>query len=255
MSLKHVAIIMDGNGRWATRRFRPRVWGHIRGANIVSDIVEEADSLGLNALTLYTFSTENWSRPHSEISTLFMLFKKFIHKEIKKILNKNIRLKIIGEIDSFPKDIQELILDVHEQTKNATGLKFNLAFGYGARNEIIRAANRFIEKRPNAKLTEELFAQELYDPSSGDVDLMIRTGGDCRISNFLLWQSAYAELYFTKTRWPDFSVQQFREICQNVEKRERRFGNISNHDNENDLDYSVQHAQRGKMNIKKAVSR
>lgn len=226
-SIKHVAVIMDGNGRWANKRYRPRIWGHVRGASVVSNIIEEADDMGLRALTLYAFSTENWSRPVEEVSTLFRLLKKFLLKEKQRILANNIKFKVIGEIQNLAADTIKLIKDLEDETKNNTGLMLTFAFSYGSRSEIVRAANSFIEANPGKALTEEDLAQHMYRSEAGDVDLMIRTGGEQRISNFLLWQLAYAELYFTPTKWPDFTPTEFRKIIENVSERERRFGNIS----------------------------
>jgi undecaprenyl diphosphate synthase len=225
--IKHVAIIMDGNGRWANQRIRPRIWGHVRGSAVVSDIVKSADDLGLKALTLYAFSTENWSRPLEEVSILFKLLKKFLLKEKQKILSNNIKFKVIGEIQNLPLETVNLIKEVEELTQNATGLKLTFAFNYGGRAEILRAVNLFHTANPDKEMTESDLTALMYRPETGDVDLMIRTGGDQRISNFLLWQMAYAELYFTPTKWPDFSVGEMNKIIENVSSRERRYGNVS----------------------------
>lgn len=228
--LKHVAIIMDGNGRWATSRFHPRVWGHVRGSSVVSNIVEEADGLGIKALTLYAFSTENFSRPLEEVKTLFKLLRKFLLKERPRIIKNHIKFRVIGDITTLPQETQDLIQSIEKETQDAQGLKLNFAFGYGARSEIVTAANSFIKKNPNVLMTEKDLEANLYNPAAGDVDLLIRTGGDLRISNFLLWQSAYAELYFSPTPWPDFTVTEFRNIILETKNRERRFGTISNAD-------------------------
>lgn len=225
--IKHVAIIMDGNGRWANQRIRPRIWGHVRGSAVVSDIVKSADDLGLKALTLYAFSTENWSRPLEEVTILFKLLRKFLLKEKDRILANNIKFKVIGEIQSLPVETINLIKDVEELTKNATGLNLTFAFNYGGRAEILRAINLYHTANPQKEMTESDLTALMYRPETGDVDLMIRTGGDQRISNFLLWQMAYAELYFTPTKWPDFSVGEMNKIIQNVSGRERRYGNVS----------------------------
>ncbi len=226
-SIKHVAIIMDGNGRWASRRFRPRIWGHVRGSSVVSDIVKAADDQGLKALTLYAFSTENWSRPLDEVSTLFRLLKKFLLKEKQRILINNIKFKVIGEVQNLPQETIELIKEVELLTVNATGLHLTFAFNYGGRAEIVRATNSFFESNPNKAMTEDDLSSALYRPETGDVDLMIRTGGEQRISNFMLWQMAYAELYFTPTKWPDFTPTEFKKIIERVSIRERRFGNVN----------------------------
>ena len=225
-TIKHVAVIMDGNGRWANKRFRPRIWGHVRGTGVVSDIVKAADDMGLKALTMYAFSTENWSRPLEEVSTLFKLLKKFLIKEQARILANNIKFKVIGEIQSLPQETVALIQQMEHLTANASGLQLTFAFNYGGRAEIMRAINNFQKENPNTLMTESDLNNLMYRPETGDVDLMIRTGGEQRISNFLIWQMAYAELYFTPTKWPDFTASEFRKIIEHVSVRERRFGNV-----------------------------
>ena len=227
--IKHVAIIMDGNGRWAQGRCRPRVWGHVRGSSIVSEIVEEAEDLGLNALTLYAFSTENWSRPPREVMTLFTLLRKFLLKERARIIKNKIRFKVIGDITSLPQATIDLIEDLEETTRDHQGLKLSFAFGYGGRSEIINSVNKLL-KSGKTEITEEDLQSNLFFPEAGDVDLLIRTGGDKRVSNFLLWQIAYAELSFTSTKWPDFTREEFRGILYQVAGRERRFGQIQSVD-------------------------
>ena len=222
--LKHIAVIMDGNGRWAQKRMHPRVWGHIRGASIVSEIVQAASDWGAKALTLYAFSSENFGRPLLEVQVLFKILKKFLIKERLRLIDNQVRFRVIGDISKLPLDTQNLIHKLQEETKGFTGLKLTFAFGYGARKEIIQAANQFYLDHPGAVLTEEIFSQYLSIPEAGDVDLMIRTSGECRISNFLLWQNAYAEFYFTETMWPDFSAEEFLAILDTVSQRERRFG-------------------------------
>ncbi|MBF0359913.1 MAG: di-trans,poly-cis-decaprenylcistransferase [Oligoflexia bacterium] len=245
--IKHVAIIMDGNGRWAQERGRPRIWGHVRGASIVSDIVEVADKkLNIEALTLYAFSTENWIRPFDEIRSLFFLLKKYISKEGKRIIQNNIRFKVIGSISKLPADTVELITNLENKTKDATGLKLNFAFDYGGRKEIVDAVNRFFIVNPQRIITEEDISQNLFLQDTGDVDLLIRTGGDYRISNFLLWQSAYAELFFTQTRWPEFSDSEFIQIYNQVSERERRFGNVKGG---GELISSIKDARKGRDEI------
>ncbi|WP_127717686.1 polyprenyl diphosphate synthase [Halobacteriovorax sp. HLS] len=225
-SLNHIAIIMDGNGRWAESRSHARVWGHIRGSRVVSNIIEEADALGAKALTLYTFSTENWSRPVTEVTVLFKLLRKFLLIERKRVLQNNIQFKVMGDTSKLPEVTKQLISQLEVESADNTGLKLTFAFGYGGRDEIVKATNNFIKENPGKEITEELLESYLLLPELGNVDLMIRTGGDQRISNFLLWQSAYAELFFTETRWPDFTRSEFRKICESVSCRERRFGNI-----------------------------
>ncbi len=222
-SIQNVAIIMDGNGRWAQNRFRPRIWGHVRGAHVISNISERASDLGLNSLTLYAFSTENLSRPEAEVSFLFRLLDKFLIREEKKILENNIQFKVLGDFSFLNKKTLERISNLENKTKENTGLKLRFAFGYGGRSEILRACKKLNENQE--EISEENFSKALYDDES-DIDLLIRTGGDQRISNFLLWQIAYAELFFTKTPWPDFTTQEFSQIIQDTSKRERRFGQI-----------------------------
>ena len=227
-SIKHVAIIMDGNGRWAKQKFRPRVWGHIRGSRIVNTIVESASNQGLKALTLYAFSTENWSRPGDEVSTLFKLLKKFLLKEREQIENNGIQFKVIGDISRLDSETQKLINDVEEESKNSKGLMLSFAFSYGGRVEIVDAVNKYVKENPGKEITEEDIQRNLYRPEAGDVDLVIRTGGDKRISNFLLWEVSYAELFFTDTKWPDFTKKEFESIIEKVSGHDRRFGSLDN---------------------------
>ena len=222
--LKHVAIIMDGNGRWAKMRSHPRVWGHVRGSGVVADIVETADDCGIKALTMYAFSSENWCRPQTEVKVLFRLLYKFLLKERERIKKNNIRFKIMGDVSNLPSSTKDLISSLEDETKNNDGLKLTFAFSYGARSEITQAINQFVRENPGREITEEALSQYLLIPDLGDVDLLIRTGGDQRVSNFLLWQIAYAELFFTDTKWPDFTSEEFKNILNNVAQRERRFG-------------------------------
>lgn len=233
-SIQHVAIIMDGNGRWANERSHQRVWGHVRGSSIVADIVEESDNLGIKALTMYAFSSENWCRPQAEVKVLFSLLHKFLIREKSRILKNNIRFKIMGDISNLPIPTKELINQLESESSENKGLKLTFAFGYGSRSEIISAINVYIKENPGMEISECELEKKLMIPDLGEVDLLIRTGGDQRISNFLLWQIAYAELYFTKTKWPDFSAMEFRDIYLEVTKRERRFGAIVNSVNLNE---------------------
>jgi len=223
-NIRHVAIIMDGNGRWAQGRGHVRIWGHVRGSSVVSSIVEEAQANNLEALTLYAFSTENWSRPFSEVKVLFRLLKKFLLKERKKILQNKIRFKVIGDTADLPEETKCLIDSLTQETSNFKGLKLTFAFGYGGRSEILHSVNKFITDNPGVKLGEKDLWQNLFAPELPEVDLLIRTGGDQRVSNFLLWQIAYAELFFTKTQWPEFKREEFCQILDFVSNRERRFG-------------------------------
>lgn len=227
--LKHVAIIMDGNGRWAKRKGHPRIWGHVRGSFNVSKIVEASDECGLKSLTLYAFSTENWSRPKKEISVLFQLLKKFVKRERTNLIEKNVRFRCMGTLEALPKHISLEVEQLQLDTAHLTGLTLTVAFDYGGRNEIINACSRILENKENVSLplTEESFSQYLCYKDLHNIDLLIRTGGVFRISNFLLWQIAYAELFFTQTAWPEFSVNEFKDILNTVQGRERRFGNIN----------------------------
>lgn len=229
--LKHVAIIMDGNGRWANQRNRPRVWGHIRGSKKVSEIVEASVDLNLDALTLYAFSTENWSRPVSEIKVLFKLLFKFLLREKSSLIKNNIVFKVIGDISGLDQSTKELIQMTEKQTALNTGLKLSFAFSYGGRKEIVDAVNRFIISNPGKMIEEKDISALLYRPETLDVDLMIRTAGDQRISNFLLWQVSYGELYFTEKQWPDFSKEDYLNILREVSERQRRFGSLDSQSN------------------------
>ena len=241
-----MAIIMDGNGRWAKSRRHARVWGHVRGSRVVSKIVERADDLGVDSLTLYAFSTENWSRPLSEVKTLFKLLKKFLLKERKRILDHKIVFRVIGDTSKLPSDTLNLVKNLEDETKNLKGLNLTFAFGYGGRYEITDAVNEFIRKNPGKEITHKDIQNNLYIPELHDVDLLIRTGGNQRISNFLLWQMAYAELYFTKTPWPEFSSDEFQKILEDVSYRERRFGSVCSQES---LNESVHLAQNHKLRI------
>ena len=246
-NLKHVVIIMDGNGRWAGLRSHSRVWGHIRGSDIVSSIVEEADEFGLKALTLYAFSTENWSRPLTEVKVLFKLLKKFLNRERERILKNKIKFKVIGDVSELPLKTKQLIKDLERDTRNMEGLELTFCFGYGARKEIIDGVNQFIKQNPGKEITENDLNDHLYIPKMRDVDLLIRTGGDQRISNFLLWQAAYAELYFTPTKWPEFTRLEFREILEDFGNRERRFGQVRASQS---LMESIEQAQKNKSQLR-----
>ena len=201
-SIRHVAIIMDGNGRWAKQRFRPRIWGHVRGANRVSAIVDEAARLGLESLTLYTFSTENWSRPTDEITNLFKILKKFLQKEKKNLIKNNIKFDVIGNYRVLDTKIVQIIDDIKYKTEKNTGLNLSLAINYGGRAEIVDAVNVFFKENRTREITEKDITEYLYNTNLTNIDLLIRTAGDTRISNFLLWQISYAELFFTETKWP-----------------------------------------------------
>jgi undecaprenyl diphosphate synthase len=223
----HVAIIMDGNGRWASGRFLPRVEGHRAGINAVRDVVETSARLGIRVLTLYAFSVENWKRPAGEVSTLMSLLKRYLRSELDTLLRNNIRFGVIGRPDALAPDIQQELADAEARTAGNTGLVFNIALNYGGRAEIVDAARRALAQgmAPEA-LDEATFASLLYTGGQPDPDLLIRTSGELRISNFLLWQIAYAEIWFTDTLWPDFRCRHLLEAIVDFQKRDRRYGGI-----------------------------
>lgn len=226
-SIKHVAIIMDGNGRWAKERKRPRVWGHVRGSQKVSEVVKAASHLGLESLTLYTFSTENWSRPTEEVRNIFKLLKKFLIKEKSTILRNNVRFNVIGNYKVLDSRVVNLIEEIKEESEKNTGLTLSLAINYGGRAEVVDAVNSFLMNSNSREISEEDITNNLYESKNKEIDLLIRTSGDQRISNFLLWQVCYSEFYFTETKWPDFSAEEFKTIVSSVSNRERRFGGIA----------------------------
>ncbi len=216
---------MDGNGRWAQKRSRPRVWGHVRGSHVVSEIVRRSSDCGIKTLTLYAFSSENWSRPIHEVRILFRLLKKFIILKGNEIHEENLCFKVVGDRKTIPNEVMALVLDLEEKTKHNQGMKLYFAFAYGGRQEIISSINEHVEKFPGKKMSEFELEKNLQLKES-NIDLLIRTGGDYRISNFLLWQCAYAELFFTKTLWPEFTANEFESILIEVSGRHRRFGSI-----------------------------
>ena len=223
----HVAIIMDGNGRWAAERRLPRVEGHRNGVEAVRDTVETAARLGLQVLTLYAFSVENWKRPAAEIGALMMLLKRYLRSELKTLLKNDIRFRVIGRPEALPADVQAELADAVERTAGNRGMIFNIALNYGGRTEIVDAARRAIEEGiAPAELDEARFSTLLYTGGQPDPDLLIRTSGELRVSNFLLWQIAYAEIYVTDTYWPDFRRRHLLEAILAFQKRERRYGGI-----------------------------
>ena len=221
----HVAFIMDGNGRWAKKRLMPRNFGHREGAKIVGEIVTYAFELGIKTVTLYAFSTENWSRPKEEVDTLFELLRKYFKENINKLLTEGVKLSIMGDISVLPEDIRKDFENSLEKTKNNNKNILNIGINYGGRPEILRAVNNII--RDGVKnVTDEDFRKYLYTLNLRDPDLIIRTSGECRLSNFLIYQSAYSELYFTKTLWPDFHKKEFDKALKNYAERNRRFGGV-----------------------------
>ena len=223
----HVAIIMDGNGRWAAQRHLPRVEGHRAGIDSVRDVVESSARLGIGVLTLYAFSVENWKRPRAEVNTLMMLLKRYIRLELGTLLKNNIQFRVIGRSEELALDVQhELEIGIRQTAKN-TGMQFNIALNYGGRAEIVDAARRAIASGMAADdLDERRFGEFLYTSGQPDPDLLIRTSGEMRVSNFLLWQIAYAEIWVTETLWPDFRCRHLLEAVVAYQKRDRRYGGI-----------------------------
>ncbi|MEW6594886.1 MAG: isoprenyl transferase [Thermodesulfobacteriota bacterium] len=226
---RHVAIIMDGNGRWAEQRGLPRAIGHKAGVESVREIVEAAGELGITALTLYAFSTENWQRPPLEVQALMSLLRAYLESQLAPMLEKGVRLRCSGEIERLPKDVQALLGKTIDRTAGNRGLILNLALSYGGRSELVRAARLLAQQcvagtlTPEA-ITEERLNEHLYTAGLPDPDLLIRTGGESRLSNFLLWQTSYSELYFTPILWPDFRKAQFHAALDDYQGRQRRFG-------------------------------
>jgi len=218
---------MDGNGRWAELRGLPRIEGHRRGVERSKEVIECAAELGLKSLTLYAFSTENWQRPSAEVTTLMKLLELYLKKELSRLMRDGIVFKTIGEIWRLPEDIQNVVRESEEKTSSNKGMVLVTALSYSGRNEIVRAVSKVLRSGiMPAELTEEVFSSYLDTAGLASPDLIIRTSGEKRISNFLLWQAAYAELYFTETLWPDFSKDEFLLAIQDYQRRERRFGAI-----------------------------
>jgi undecaprenyl diphosphate synthase len=223
----HVAIIMDGNGRWAAQRHLPRVEGHRAGIDSVRDVVESSARVGIGVLTLYAFSVENWKRPRTEVNTLMTLLKRYLRLELSTLLMNNIRFRVIGRSEELSPDVRhELEIGVR-QTIDNTGMQFNIALNYGGRAEIVDAARRAISAGvPADELDEQRFSDFLYTSGQPDPDLLIRTSGEMRVSNFLLWQIAYSEIWVTETLWPDFRCRHLLEAIVAYQKRDRRYGGI-----------------------------
>lgn len=227
---QHIAIIMDGNGRWAKQRHLPRTVGHAKGAGVVRDLVKSCADMGVHFLTLYAFSTENWQRPTDEVSTLMGLFIQYLEKEMANMRAEGVRLRVLGDISRFPSELQHRIRDAEADTLQQPKITLNVAANYGGRWDIVQALQAWQQAHPGAdasQLTERNFGQYLSTAGMPDVDLMIRTGGESRISNFLLWQAAYAELYFTPTLWPDFNTSELDKALQWFAGRDRRYGSVA----------------------------
>jgi len=228
----HLAIIMDGNGRWAQQRMLKRIVGHQRGAETVKMVVEQAHLLGINYLTLFAFSSENWSRPPIEVRALMTLLKKYIRQETARMMRKNIRYNVIGNRSDLPDDVNRALDDAIAETAGNTGMVLTLALSYGGRQEISQAAARLARDVASGRMraedvTVDLFGTYLDTGGLPDPDFLIRTSGEMRISNFLLWQLAYTELYFTETNWPDFTINELHKALADYQARERRFGRTS----------------------------
>lgn len=226
---RHVAVIMDGNGRWAKKRFLPRVAGHVKGVELVREMVRACLERGIQHLTLFAFSSENWRRPQDEVSLLMQLFVKALEQEVEKLDRNGVRLRIIGDLSPFDSRLRQLILDAQDKTAVNTRLELTIAANYGGRWDIMQAVNRMLAAQPEkcAGWTEADLEPWLSMSYAPEPDLFIRTGGEERISNFLLWQLAYTELYFTPTLWPDFNTAEFDKAIASYQQRERRFGRTS----------------------------
>lgn len=220
---EHVAIIMDGNGRWAKQSGHERTYGHKHGVEAVRTVLRAANKIGIKVLTLYTFSEENWNRPKEEVEALMNLLVSAVHNELDELNENNVRLEVLGNIEDMPETPKEALYNAIEKTKNNNGCRVVLAINYSGRSEIVRAAKRLVEKGIK-EVTEEVFEKELYLPEIPNPDLLIRTGGEFRVSNFLLWQIAYTELYFTSVFWPDFDANELYKAIIDFQGRERRFG-------------------------------
>ena len=224
-SINHLAIIMDGNGRWANQKNQQRVFGHEKGAQTAKKIIDDCVKRGIPHLTLYTFSKENWSRPKHEVDTLMILLSKMLKNEIENMLRNNIRFNIVGKIEDLPVKTRDWVSSTVEKTKNNTGLVLTLALSYGGRQEIVDAVNSLIKSEVKI-INEEILKNHLYCPEMPDPDMIIRTGGEYRLSNFLLWQSAYAEIYICNKNWPDFDENELDKALKEYENRNRTFGKV-----------------------------
>lgn len=226
----HIAIILDGNGRWAKKRGMPRSFGHVKGCENLEDICEVAKELGVKYLTVYAFSTENWKRSKEEVAGLMKLFRNYLKKCIKISQKNNMRVKVIGDITAFDSDIQESIEKLEDFSKDFTDLHFQIALNYGSRDEITRAVNRMLEDQKAGKLetpvSEDTISDYLDTAGIPDPDLMIRTSGELRLSNYLLWQLAYSEFYFTDVPWPDFKKEELVKAIEKYNERDRRYGGV-----------------------------
>ena len=227
----HVGFILDGNGRWAANKSLPRSIGHKKGAENVETILKSCRDLGISHVTLYAFSTENWNRPVFEVKALMKLFHYYLKKKLTTLYQENVKVVIIGDVGPFPKVIRDYIKNLEELTKNNDGMLLNLAMNYGGRSEIVRATKGIVKRFSDGEvkledIDEKLFAKHLYTNGQNDPDLIIRTAGEKRLSNFLLWQSAYSELYFVEKNWPDFNREDLIEALNEFKSRKRRYGSL-----------------------------
>ncbi len=224
----HIGIIMDGNGRWAKKKLLPRVMGHNAGMKSMQEIIRCASNIGIKYLTVYAFSTENWKRTQEEIGGIFSLLVKYVNLNLEELVEENVKVCILGDYSVIPKDAKKSLDKTLEETKDCTGMQFNIALNYGGRDDIVQGVNKFIKNNPNKEITEDELSKYLYTGTINndipDMDLVIRTSGEQRLSNFLLWQSAYSEFAFTKTLWPDFTPDEFKDMIDDYMGRERRFG-------------------------------
>jgi undecaprenyl diphosphate synthase len=228
---KHVAVIMDGNGRWAKQRGLPRIEGHRRGANALKEMLRYCKDLGVKTLTAYAFSTENWGRPTGEVNFLMSLFERLLQKELKEMEAEEVCINFIGDLTPLPPSLQQEMYRSMERTKHNQGVFFNVAINYGSRHEMINACKAIAAKVQQGELSadsinDQTISQHLYTAASPDPDLLIRTSGEMRLSNFLLWQLAYTEIYVTDTLWPDFDSEQFDQAIVSFQQRDRRFGQV-----------------------------
>ncbi|WGV28676.1 polyprenyl diphosphate synthase [Halotia branconii] len=228
---QHVAVIMDGNGRWAKRQGLPRIMGHKAGVDALKDLLHCCKDWGIQALTAYAFSTENWKRPQEEVDFLMTLFQKVLRQELREMVEENVQIKFVGNLQALPRSLQQEISRSMEETKNNRAIRFSVATNYGGRQEILQACRAIAQKVQQGTLEpdeidEETFEKHLYTAGITDPDLLIRTSGEMRLSNFLLWQMAYGEIYITDTLWPDFDRSEFHRALRAYQQRERRFGKV-----------------------------
>jgi undecaprenyl diphosphate synthase len=228
---KHIAVIMDGNGRWAKQRGMPRIFGHRQGVDVLKDLLRCCKDWGIGALTAYAFSTENWGRPAEEVDFLMLLFERILHQELEEMHKQGVRITFIGDLTPLPKSLQVEIEQSMIATAENLGIHFTVGINYGSRNEILQVCRKLAEQVKSEQIQpdqidEQLFSKYLFSSGTLDPDLLIRTSGEMRISNFLLWQIAYAEIYFTNVLWPDFNRQEFHQALLAFQQRDRRFGKV-----------------------------